>query len=108
MPSSSSLVFTQRILSSQRLAYRCSDVAGGNRQYHARPKRSLPATKGDLRDLETVELLEIAARGEDSPHQFKADFTNAASMAAEIVALANSSGRRHCFDGARRNQQPTP
>ena len=54
--------------------------------------RSLPATKGDLRDLETVELLEIAARGEDSRHQFKADFTNAASMAAEIVALANSGG----------------
>jgi len=48
--------------------------------------------KGDLRDLETVELLEIAARGEDSRHQFKADFTNAASMAAEIVALANSGG----------------
>ena len=71
---------------------RCSDVAGGNRQYHLRRKRSLPATKGNLRDLETIELLEIAARGEDSRHQFKADFTNAASMAAEIVALADSDG----------------
>jgi ATP-dependent DNA helicase RecG len=42
--------------------------------------------------LETVELLEIVARGEDSRHQFKDDFTNAASLAGEIVALANSGG----------------
>ena len=42
--------------------------------------------------METVELLEIAARGEDSRHQFKDDVTNAASLAGEMVALANSGG----------------
>jgi ATP-dependent DNA helicase RecG len=42
--------------------------------------------------LETVELLEIAARGEDSRHQFKENVTNASSLAAEIVAFANSGG----------------
>jgi ATP-dependent DNA helicase RecG len=42
--------------------------------------------------LETVELLEIVARGEDSRHQFKGDITNAASLAGEIVAFANSGG----------------
>lgn len=44
--------------------------------------------------METVELLEIAARGEDSRHQFKEDVTNATSLAAEIVAFANSGGGR--------------
>jgi ATP-dependent DNA helicase RecG len=44
--------------------------------------------------LETVELLEIAARGEDSRHQFKDDVTNAASLASEMVAFANSGGGR--------------
>lgn len=44
--------------------------------------------------METVELLEIAARGEDTRHQFKADVTNAASLAGEIVAFANSGGGR--------------
>jgi ATP-dependent DNA helicase RecG len=42
--------------------------------------------------LETVELLEIVGRGEDSRHQFKADVTNAVSLAAEIVAFSNSDG----------------
>jgi ATP-dependent DNA helicase RecG len=42
--------------------------------------------------LETVELLEIVARGEDSRHQFKSDVTNAASLAGEIVAFVNSGG----------------
>lgn len=42
--------------------------------------------------METVELLEIAARGEDSRHQFKENVTNASSLAAEIVAFANSGG----------------
>lgn len=44
--------------------------------------------------METVELLEIVARGEDSRHQFKDDTTNAASLAGEIVAFANSGGGR--------------
>jgi ATP-dependent DNA helicase RecG len=42
--------------------------------------------------METSELLEIVARGEDSRHQFKADATNTISLAAEIVAFANSGG----------------
>jgi len=42
--------------------------------------------------METTELLEIVARGEDSRHQFKEDATNAISLGAEIVAYANSGG----------------
>ena len=42
--------------------------------------------------METTELLEIVARGEDSRHQFKEDATNATTLAAEIVAFANSGG----------------
>jgi ATP-dependent DNA helicase RecG len=42
--------------------------------------------------METTELLEIVARGEDSRHQFKEDATNALSLATEIVAFANSGG----------------
>lgn len=42
--------------------------------------------------METVELLEIIGRGEDSRHQFKRDATNATSLAAEMVAFANSGG----------------
>jgi len=42
--------------------------------------------------LETVELLEIVGRGEDSRHQFKADATNEVSLASEMVAFANSGG----------------
>ncbi len=42
--------------------------------------------------METAELLEIVARGEDSRHQFKADATNANSLGAEMVAFANAGG----------------
>ena len=42
--------------------------------------------------METIELLETVARGEDSHHQFKADVTNAQSLATEMVAFANSGG----------------
>lgn len=42
--------------------------------------------------METTELLEIAGRGEDSRHQFKVDANNPTSLAAEIVAFANSGG----------------
>lgn len=38
------------------------------------------------------ELRHLAARGEDSATQFKADITNAESLAAEMVAFANSEG----------------
>jgi ATP-dependent DNA helicase RecG len=42
--------------------------------------------------METAELLEVVARGEDSTHQFKADATNANALASEIVAFANGNG----------------
>jgi ATP-dependent DNA helicase RecG len=42
--------------------------------------------------METSELIEIIARGEDSKHQFKADVTNVNSLAAEMVAFSNSGG----------------
>ncbi|MHB8252666.1 MAG: Fic family protein [Acidiferrobacter sp.] len=38
------------------------------------------------------ELRAIIARGEDSQHQFKRDFTNVDALAAELIALANSMG----------------
>jgi len=41
-----------------------------------------------------AELLQTLARGEDSRHQFKADFTNADALAAEIVAFSNTAGGR--------------
>ena len=44
--------------------------------------------------METTELLEIAARGEDGKHQFKANVTNAQSLSEELVAYSNSSGGR--------------
>lgn len=42
--------------------------------------------------METEELLSIIANGEDSRHQFKANFTNVDSVAAEMVAFSNSKG----------------
>ncbi|AHE98084.1 Fic family protein [Thioalkalivibrio paradoxus] len=42
--------------------------------------------------MNLVELLEIAARGEDSRHQFKRNATNADGLAAELAAFANSGG----------------
>lgn len=48
--------------------------------------------------MEVTELIEILSRGEDSRHQFKLDFTNANSIAAEIVAFSNSAGG-HIFIG---------
>ena len=42
--------------------------------------------------METTELLEIISRGEDSKHQFKANVTNATSLAQEMVAFSNSGG----------------
>ncbi len=44
-----------------------------------------------------AELLRILARGEDSQHQFKRDFTNADALAAELAALANARGGRLCI-----------
>ena len=40
------------------------------------------------------ELLRIIGRGEDSGNQFKRDFTNAAPLAAEMVAFSNMVGGR--------------
>lgn len=42
--------------------------------------------------METLELIEILSRGEDSQHQFKLDFSNANALAAEMVAFSNSAG----------------
>lgn len=42
--------------------------------------------------METTELIDILSRGEDSRHQFKENFSNADSLAAEIVAFSNTSG----------------
>jgi ATP-dependent DNA helicase RecG len=42
--------------------------------------------------METLELLEIIARGEDSQHQFKANVTNAQQLATEMIAFSNSNG----------------
>ena len=39
-----------------------------------------------------TEFKNVLARGEDSRHQFKRDFTNADSLAAELTALANGLG----------------
>jgi len=44
--------------------------------------------------MNTAELIEVLSRGEDSRHQFKADFTNADALAAEIVAFSNTAGGR--------------
>jgi ATP-dependent DNA helicase RecG len=42
--------------------------------------------------METTELIEIIHKGEDSKHQFKENFTNVNSLAAEIVAFSNTKG----------------
>ncbi len=42
--------------------------------------------------METKELLEIIARGEDGKHQFKANIRNAQSLSEELVAFSNSGG----------------
>lgn len=44
--------------------------------------------------METTELIDLLSLGEDSRQQFKADMTNADSLAAEIVAFSNTSGGR--------------
>lgn len=42
--------------------------------------------------MEALELIEILERGEDSEHQFKANVTNAESLAGDMVAFANTRG----------------
>ncbi len=42
--------------------------------------------------MNEAELFAILARGEDSRHQFKRDFTNVEALAAELIAFANSVG----------------
>lgn len=44
--------------------------------------------------MEESELLEIAARGEDSRQQFKRDVKNTKSLGAEMAAFANADGGR--------------
>jgi ATP-dependent DNA helicase RecG len=57
--------------------------------------------------METAELLEVVARGEDTRHQFKADATNANALASEIVAFANGSGGQ-IFIGVSDDGTPQP
>jgi len=42
--------------------------------------------------MEALELIDILERGEDSEHQFKANITNAESLAGDMVAFANTRG----------------
>ena len=42
--------------------------------------------------MNETELLAILARGEDSRHQFKENFSNVDSLAAELAAFSNSGG----------------
>ncbi len=42
--------------------------------------------------MNETELLDLLARGEDSRHQFKENFSNVDALAAELVAFANSGG----------------
>ncbi|GHU33661.1 transcriptional regulator [Spirochaetia bacterium] len=42
--------------------------------------------------METLELVQIFAAGEDTGHQFKRNFTNAESLAAEMIAFTNGDG----------------
>ena len=42
--------------------------------------------------METTELIELLARNENSHHQFKANVTNKASLASEMVAFSNTQG----------------
>ncbi|MCH3918084.1 MAG: putative DNA binding domain-containing protein [Spirochaetia bacterium] len=44
--------------------------------------------------MELVELYDILLKGEDSKNQFKQNFTNSDSLAAEMVAFSNSDGGR--------------
>jgi ATP-dependent DNA helicase RecG len=42
--------------------------------------------------MESIELLELINRGEDSSHQFKKNITHADSLAADMVAFSNGIG----------------
>lgn len=61
------------------------------------------AIRGDDFVMDAMQVLEIISRDEDGKHQFKADIKNAASLASEMVAFANSDGGKIligvCNDG---------
>jgi ATP-dependent DNA helicase RecG len=42
--------------------------------------------------MEIIDLIETLSRGEDTRHQFKANVTNAAALASELVAMSNTAG----------------
>jgi hypothetical protein len=42
--------------------------------------------------MEAAEVLDVAAGGEDSTHQLKANVTNAQSLSDELVAFSASEG----------------
>ena len=47
--------------------------------------------------MEAAELLEVASRGEDGKHQFKANVTNVQSFAEELVALRQLRWRKNIY-----------
>lgn len=50
------------------------------------------AMMSQLKDYDEGELRGILARGEDSHHQFKGDFSHVDGLAAELIAFANTGG----------------
>jgi len=44
--------------------------------------------------METLEILNLLAQGEDSQNQFKKNVNNIASLAAEMIAFSNGQGGR--------------
>ena len=42
--------------------------------------------------MESVDILKMAVKGEDSHHQFRANVTNVDALAADLVAFSNSEG----------------
>ncbi len=42
--------------------------------------------------MDSLEILDIISKGEDSLHQFKVDVTNATLLASEMVAFSNTNG----------------
>ncbi len=44
--------------------------------------------------METIELIELISRGEDSRTQFKQNLTNSESLAGDLVAFSNTKGGR--------------
>lgn len=66
--------------------------------------RVLLSSKGDLLDMEIVDILQILDQGEDSQNQFKKDINNADSLAQELIAFSNTLGGK-IFIGIEENEK---